>query len=154
MSDTVPTPVPGNPATKGAPDGVSDSPRGDDATGVHGRTEGGESGGGAYPNPHTGKTPTGGGFMGHGGQTDMAYHGGGQAGEDGGSAPNGVTGSDTGDQTTIAADPEADRKPHAIAAEGRTIEVVETSGVAEAEAIGKVGTDHPYEGEQQHPGSG
>lgn len=154
MTDTVPTPVPGDPATKGRPDGVSDPPRDDDATGVHGRTEGGESGGGAYPNPHTGKTPTDSGAMGHGGQTDIAYHGGGQSGENGGSAPNGVTGSDTGTRTTKAADPAADRKPHGIAAEGRTIEVVETSGVAEAEAVGKVGTNRPHDDEQRRPGSG
>ena len=36
---------------------------------------GGESAGGAYPNPHTGKTPEGGGFMGHGGQTRIDYSG-------------------------------------------------------------------------------
>jgi hypothetical protein len=43
---------------------------------------GGDSGGGAYPNPHTGKKPKGGGFMSHGGQTDIAYHGGDQLGEE------------------------------------------------------------------------
>jgi hypothetical protein len=43
---------------------------------------GGDSGGGAYPNPHTGKKPESGGYMGHGGQTEMAYHGTGQLGED------------------------------------------------------------------------
>jgi hypothetical protein len=42
---------------------------------------GGDSGGGAYPNPHTGKEGKGGGFMSHGGQTDIAYHGGEQLGE-------------------------------------------------------------------------
>jgi hypothetical protein len=42
---------------------------------------GGDSGGGAYPNPHTGKSAKNGGFMGHGGQTEMPYHGGGQLGE-------------------------------------------------------------------------
>jgi hypothetical protein len=41
---------------------------------------GGESGGGAYPNPHSGKAPDRGGYMGHGGQSDMAYHGTGQLG--------------------------------------------------------------------------
>lgn len=44
----------------------------------------GESGGGAYPNPHTGKEPSGKGrdsFMGHGGQTEQAYHGPGQLGD-------------------------------------------------------------------------
>ncbi|WP_116090633.1 hypothetical protein [Sphingomonas crusticola] len=35
-----------------------------------GRSGGGESGGGAYPNPHTGKKPKD-GFMGHGGQTEI-----------------------------------------------------------------------------------
>lgn len=154
MSDKVQTPVPGNPGSKGAPDGVSDSPRGNDGADVHGRSEGGESGGGSYPNPHAGKTGTNTGFMAHGGQTDIAYHGGGQAGEDGGNAGNGVSGSDGGDRTTIAADPDADRKPHAIAAEGHTIEVVETSGIAEAEASGKIGTDAEYEDEQNQPGAG
>ena len=37
----------------------------------------GESGGGAYPNPHTGKDGQGGtgGFMGHGGQSEINYSG-------------------------------------------------------------------------------
>ena len=154
MSDKVQTPVPGDPATKGAPDGVSGSPRGTDGADVHGRSEGGESGGGSYPNPHAGKTETNTGFMAHGGQTDIAYHGGGQAGEDGGTAGNGVAGSGGSGGTTIAADPDADRTPHAIAIEGTSIEVVETSGIAEAEAIEKVGTDARYEEEQKQPGAG
>jgi len=154
MRDTVHTPVPGNPASKGAPDGVSGAPRGNDGGGVHGRSDRGESGGGAYPNPHAGKTETNTGFMAHGGQTDIAYHGGGQAGEDGGSTGNGVAGSGGGDRTTIADDPDADREPHAITGEGRTIEVVETSGIAEAEANGKIGTDARYEDEQKQPGAG
>ncbi|HEX8447445.1 MAG TPA: hypothetical protein VF649_12635 [Sphingomonas sp.] len=44
----------------------------------------GESGGGAYPNPHTGKDGSDkrpGSFMGHGGQTEIAYHGPGQLGD-------------------------------------------------------------------------
>ncbi|HEU0043357.1 hypothetical protein [Sphingomonas sp.] len=45
-------------------------------------TDAGESAGGAYPNPHTGKKPEGGGFMGHGGQTEIAYSGTGQGGQD------------------------------------------------------------------------
>ena len=48
----------------------------------NGRAGGGDSGGGAYPNPHTGKKPDNDGFMGHGGQTEMEYHGKGQLGED------------------------------------------------------------------------
>jgi hypothetical protein len=43
---------------------------------------GGDSQGGAYPNPHSGKQPKGGGFMGHGGQSEMSYHGSGQLGEE------------------------------------------------------------------------
>ena len=50
---------------------------------LNGRLGGGDSGGGAYPNPHTGK---GGsdreGYMGHGGQTEMPYHGTNKLGEE------------------------------------------------------------------------
>jgi hypothetical protein len=41
----------------------------------------GQSGGGAYPNPHGGKKGKSDGFFGHGGQSDMAYHGSGQLGD-------------------------------------------------------------------------
>ncbi|HEX8644661.1 MAG TPA: hypothetical protein VF702_12195 [Allosphingosinicella sp.] len=47
-----------------------------------GRSGGGDSGGGAYPNPHSGKEGKRGGFMDHGGQTGMAYHGTGQLGDE------------------------------------------------------------------------
>jgi hypothetical protein len=46
--------------------------------------QGGESAGGAYPNPHTGKSDgdkSPGDFLGHGGQTEQAYHGSGQLGD-------------------------------------------------------------------------
>lgn len=47
-----------------------------------GATGAGQSGGGAYPNPHTGKEGgTKDGFLGHGGQSEMAYHGSGRLGE-------------------------------------------------------------------------
>ena len=50
---------------------------------MNGRSGGGDSGGGAYPNPHTGKEGGGkDGYMGHGGQTEMPYHGSGQLGEE------------------------------------------------------------------------
>lgn len=49
---------------------------------MNGRSGGGDSGGGAYPNPHTGKEGKRGGFMDHGGQTEMPYHGSTQLGED------------------------------------------------------------------------
>ena len=57
------------------------------------RSGGGESGGGAYPNPHSGKEGGGDtGFMGHGGQSEMAYHGEGQLGEEEtGENPNSAT---------------------------------------------------------------
>lgn len=56
-----------------------------------GSTGGGQAGGGAYPNPHTGKEGKGDrdGYMGHGGQTEQPYHGPGQLGgddEEGGNA--------------------------------------------------------------------
>lgn len=43
----------------------------------------GESGGGAYPNPHSGKDggDTSGGFLGHGGQTSQGYYGKGRLGD-------------------------------------------------------------------------
>ena len=46
-----------------------------------GRRGSGESGGGPYPNPHGGKEKKSDGFLGHGGQTDMEYHGTGRLGE-------------------------------------------------------------------------
>jgi hypothetical protein len=63
---------------------AGDLARGDteDLEKLNGRTGGGDSGGGAYPNPHTGKEGSGkDGYMGHGGQTEMPYHGSGQLGE-------------------------------------------------------------------------
>jgi hypothetical protein len=53
----------------------------------------GESGGGAYPNPHSGKTDEG-GF--HGGQSRQGYYGKGQLGEkDVGETPNSVSKDDS-----------------------------------------------------------
>ena len=44
---------------------------------------GGQSGGGAYPNPHSGKDKgEKSGFLGSGGQSEMEYHGSGQLGEE------------------------------------------------------------------------
>ncbi|MEA3010573.1 MAG: hypothetical protein QOJ91_2265 [Sphingomonadales bacterium] len=56
----------------------------------NGRQGGGDSGGGAYPNPHSGKEGGGKeGFTGSGGQTEMPYHGAGQLGdEETGDTPN------------------------------------------------------------------
>jgi hypothetical protein len=46
---------------------------------INGRSGGGDSGGGAYPNPHTGKGPKEAGFT--GGQTGKEYHGSGRLGK-------------------------------------------------------------------------
>ncbi|MFN3388169.1 MAG: hypothetical protein ACK40O_04510 [Allosphingosinicella sp.] len=64
-----------------------------------GRGGGGQSGGGAYPNPHSGKEGGKDGYMGHGGQTEMPYHGKGQLGRDetgegNANAPTDETGTD------------------------------------------------------------
>lgn len=77
----------GSPDNKGSQAKSGDLARGDpesvqDFNGRMAAAGGGDSGGGYYPNPHTGKEPQGGGFMSHGGQTDIAYHGGGQLGEE------------------------------------------------------------------------
>lgn len=63
----------------------------------NGSTGGGQAGGGAYPNPHTGKEGGGReGYMGHGGQTEQPYHGTGQLGDkETGENPNSAT-RDTG----------------------------------------------------------
>lgn len=48
-----------------------------------GTTPGGQSAGAAYPNPHNGpQQDKVGGIMGHGGQSEMAYHGTGHLGEE------------------------------------------------------------------------
>ena len=148
-------PVSGGDGHKGAQDGVSGTPGGPAGV-VNGRSGGSESDGGAYPNPMTGKAPTNSGFMGHGGQTNIGYHGGGQAGDQGGDAPNAATGSDSSDgsEQRSARWPSPEHEVHAVQGGGRSFAVVETNGVAEAEALGKVGTDAPYEREQESPGSG
>lgn len=155
MPEKVAMPVSGNPRSKGKADGDSGVPGGKASGEIHGRSLGGESGGGSYPNPHTGKTPTTNTFMAHGGQTDIGYHGGGQAGENGGSVPNAVTGSN-GDSSGIesAAVPVPPRMEPERFLGGHSIKVVEESGVAAAEATGKIATDAPYEEAQQRPGSG
>jgi hypothetical protein len=49
---------------------------------LNGRGGGGESGGGAYPNPNRGKAGGKDGFLGGGGQTEKAYHGHGRLGDE------------------------------------------------------------------------
>ena len=149
----VETHVSGSDQYKGAADGVSGTPDGGE---VGGRTPGGESGGGGYANPHTGKEATNSGFMGHGGQTEIGYHGGGQAGEQGGDAPNATTGSDNseGSEHDASAREAPTYAPHSVRAGGRTFDVVDTGGIAQAEVPGKVETDASYEREQGSLGSG
>lgn len=161
MSDKIPLPASGDARSESAPDGVSGSlaagraTEAGDARSVHGRTEGGESGGANYPSPQTGKagaTGDGGspgsgdrsGFgesaSGHGGQTETDYYGSGQRGAGGAAAGNAVTGSDASSHDTSKAPvPAADRSPHQVTALGRTFTVVEGSGVAAAEAAGDLG---------------
>lgn len=161
MTDKVPMPTPGDPASKGKPDGVSGAP---DGGNIHGRSDGGESGGGAYPNPHTGKKPQSGGFLSHGGQSEIGYHGGGQAGNDGAANANSAA---RGEQREAGQD-EVGPKPgptgpkqmigethtHEFSSEGRTLIVEETSGVAAAEATGKTGRAGQEAGGESAPGSG
>jgi hypothetical protein len=49
---------------------------------LNGRGGGGESGGGAYPNPHRGKDSGKEGFLGSGGQSGKGYHGHGRLGDE------------------------------------------------------------------------
>ena len=65
--------------------GTEPSPPDDNGELASRREPRGESGGGAYPNPHTGKDGSNDGpdtFGGHGGQTQQAYHGGKQLGDE------------------------------------------------------------------------
>lgn len=68
MTDKSPTQAMGDSAHKGVPDGTN-SPD----------TGGGQSGGGPYPNPHTGKKPPKSDF--EGGQSVAGYHGTAQLGD-------------------------------------------------------------------------
>ncbi|WP_156140899.1 hypothetical protein [Sphingomonas sp. 37zxx] len=72
MSDKQPMQASGAGTSRDAPDGVSDAK-------ISGKT-GSESDGAAYPNPHTGKDGNPEADK-HGGQTEIAYHGPGQLGE-------------------------------------------------------------------------
>ncbi len=75
----VPMPASGQSSPKLRSDGVSDA-------GTHGRSSGGESGGGSYANPHTGKEAEGESEGFGGGQSEQGYYGGGKL--DGEEAPS------------------------------------------------------------------
>lgn len=148
MPDTKKMPADGGGIHKGEPDGVSGMPEAGEEGQVNGRVGGGESAGGAYPNPHSGKPPQGAGLLGIGGQSDKAYYG--------GENPNATAGGETlpegrdGEQSKIV----PARKAHRVQTRQQGIDVIEDDGVAAAEATGKVGTDAPYEREQETPGGG
>lgn len=150
----VPMPANGQGGPKIHSDGVSGSE-------THGRSSGGESGGGSYDNPHTGKEERGEGGGFEGGQSVQGYFGPGQVdGEKADPEQPGVVGqggeSSSSEDAAQGKSAEAapKKEPHRVAAGGRTFDVVQESGVAEAETTGKVGTDAPYEAEQESPGSG
>lgn len=139
----VPMPASGRESPKTRGDGV-------DQVDTGGRSSGGETGGGSYENPHTGKEARGEGGSFDGGQSVKGYHGPGQLdGKDADSVDS--NGGGEADELSQAT---PDAKPHRVSASGRTFEVVQESGIAEAEVSGKVGTDAAYEAEQQSPGSG
>lgn len=82
MSDRQPMQAAGQDGDEGQTDGVSDAPA---------KQGGGESGGGAYPNPQSGKAKGTGGFFGHGGQTEIDYSGTGGKADPDTDNPNAVT---------------------------------------------------------------
>jgi len=145
VTDKKEMPADGAGIAKGMPDGVSGSPDSGERGRSHGRSSGGESGGGAYPNPHMDNDGDSAKFS--GGQGDKAYYG--------GANPNATTESpgflegQEGEPASAAAS-----GAHPVDLGGRTIEVIEESGVAAAEATGKIATDAPYEEEQETPGAG
>jgi hypothetical protein len=146
VTDKIKMPADGGGVAKGKPDGVSGSPDSVERGRAHGRSSGGESGGGAYPNPHSDKGATSSTFS--GGQGEKAYYG--------GNNPNATTPRKAPEKEELSAEDSDSnvRKSHSVQVGGRTIEVIEDSGVAAAEATGKVGTDAPYEAEQKSPGGG
>jgi hypothetical protein len=84
MTDQKATPVPGDHAAA----------ENEASRGTGGSVGAGESGGGAYPNAREGEGKGSGGFMGHGGQTDIDYSGPEQLGDEkveGVDNANGVT---------------------------------------------------------------
>lgn len=159
MSDDgkVPLPASGKQSPKTHSDGVGD-------VDTHGRGGGGgESGGGSYPNPHTGKTERGEGGGFDGGQSGKGYYGTGQLdGKKADTDEAGVVGQGgeiagkagaRAAARSAAPAPTPEYASHRVTANGKTIDIVQESGVAEAELNGEVGSDAPASSSRQaHPG--
>ncbi|MBA2467143.1 MAG: hypothetical protein H0V46_06005 [Sphingomonas sp.] len=146
MTDKKKIPADGGGVAQGWPDGVSGSPDSAERGRGHGRSPGGESGGGAYPNPRLDKDPANSDFSGV--QGEKTYFG-----SDNPNATNPRTSAKEEEASAGGSSP-AVRQGHPIRAGEGTIDVVEHSGVAAAEASGKVATDAAYEAEQETPGGG
>jgi hypothetical protein len=134
VTDKKEMPANGGGAAKGKPDGVSGSPDTGETGQIHGRSGGGESGGGAYPNPYSGKGSADTGSSDLGAQN--AYFG--------GDNPNATTKPQNSLEKEEPAAEESDPslgEAHRVEAGGRTFEVIEESGVAAAIAAGKTGTE-------------
>ncbi len=91
--DKVPMPADGSQTERTKPDDIGELASRRDGQSAGGLPNVGESGGGAYPNPHTGKEGSSanegssGGpdtLMGHGGQADASYYGHDKLGDKGG----------------------------------------------------------------------
>lgn len=147
MTDKKKMPAPGGGPATGKPDGVSGSPDPGDTGQVHGRSLGGESGGGPYPNPYSDKGSDDQDLSGRDSQT--AYYGGDNPNATA-KPPNPL---EADERSAQGARPVV-QEPHEVEADGRTFEVIEDSGVAAAVASGKLGTDAGDEPDQQEPGSG
>ena len=145
VTDKKEMPANGAGIAKGQPDGVSGSPDTGELGRSHGRSAGGDSGGGAYPNPHTGNEAGHASFS--GGQGEKAYYGGANPNATSG-PPDLLEGDEREPESATAS------AAHPVEVGGRTIPVIEESGVATAEATGKIGTDAPYDEEQDSPGAG
>lgn len=155
MDDRKPMPADGGDRLKGAPDGVNiDNPSG--------RSEQGESGGGSYPNGRDDRN--GQGSRSHGGQSNIGYHGGGQAGGDGAANVNAAARGDDdfsgqGEQGPKPGPQGPDQdddgsRIRTVTALGRTVAVQDMSGIAAAEAAGTTGIEGQRAADEEAPGTG
>lgn len=148
-------PADGGDHLKGAPDGVAiNSPSG--------RSEQGESGGGSYPNGRDDRD--GQGSRSHGSQSNIGYHGGGQAGGEGAANANAAARGDD----DFSGDGEQGPKPgpqgpdqdddgsrtRTVTAFGRTVVVQDMSGIASAEAAGTTGSEGQKATDEEAAGAG